>query len=266
MAHEQLTIVSIHGHTDGSATLPSITRSMRELPGARGLLISPAKPNNLPENIEWKECGSFDYRGYSTFVMHCLHTYIDTDFCLIVQDDGWVLDGNNWRDDYYTYDYIGGITHAGLVGNTLHLGFEWVNHKDPILVLNGGFSLRSKRLLEAPSKYGIVQTYSEEIHIWNEDIQFSCLKRGVFESLGFKYAPNSVAKYFSMEHIAPKFHDDMDFSKLLGHHSTSRKLIRDNEILLPMGVKSAYRELEFLYFLQSKGYILNYVSAGTYEA
>lgn len=266
MAHNQLTIVSVHGHTDGSATLPSIVRSMRELPGSKGLLISPSKPDSLPDSIEWKSCFPFDYRGYSTFIMHCLHEYIMTDFCLIVQDDGWVLDGSNWREDYYTYDYIGGITHAGLVGNTLHLGFEWTKFEYPTLVLNGGFSLRSKRFLEAPSKLGIVQNYSEEIHLWNEDIQLSCLKRGLFESLGFKYAPNEVAKYFSMEHIAPKFHDDMDFSKLLGHHSTSRKLIRDNEILLPMGIENAYREKEFLDFLQTKGYILNYVSTGSYQA
>ena len=265
MVHNQLTIVSVHGHTDGSATLPSITRSMRELPGSRGLLISPAKPSNLPDDIQWMHCFSFDYRGYSTFIMHCLHEFITTDFCLIVQDDGWVLDGTNWRDDYYTYDYIGGITHAGMVGNTLHLGFEWTKFEYPTLVLNGGFSLRSKRFLEAPSKLGIVQNYSEEIHLWNEDIQLSCLKRGLFESLGFKYAPNEVAKYFSIEHIAPKFHDDMDFSKLLGHHSTSRKLIRDNEILLPMGIEKAYRETEFLDFLQTKGYILNYVANGSYQ-
>jgi len=266
MEHNQLTIVSIHGHTDGSATLPSITRSMRELPGSKGLLISPTKPPDLPKSIQWKRCFAFDYRGYSTFVMHCLHEYIPTEFCLIVQDDGWVLDGNNWRDDYYTYDYIGGITHAGLVGNTLHLGFEWTKFEHPTLVLNGGFSLRSKYFLEAPSKFGIVQNYNEEIHLWNEDVQFSCLKRGLFESLGFKYAPNEVAKYFSIEHFAPKFHDDMDLSKLLGHHSTTRKLIKDNEIMLPMGIQNAYRETELLDFFQSKGYILNYVAAGSNQA
>ena len=266
MAHNQLTIVSVHGHTDGSSTLPSIIRSMRELPGSKGLLISPAKPHNIPDNIEWKRCFPFDYRGYSTFIMHCLYEFVETDFCLIVQDDGWVLDGNNWRDEYYDYDYIGGITHAGLVRKTLYLGFEWTEHEDPILVMNGGFSLRSRRLLEAPNKLGIVQTYSEEIHLWNEDIQLSCIKRPIFESIGLKYAPNEVAKYFSMEHIAPKFHDDMDFTKLFGHHSTSRKLIRDNEIILPVGVKDAYRETEFLSFLQSKGYILNYVPNGTYQA
>ena len=117
--HDQLTIVSAYGHGDGAATIPSISKSMKELPGSRGLLLSPQKPANLPEHIEWKQIYWLDYRGYSTFMMHCLYSFIDTEFCLVVQDDGWVLDGNNWKEDYYNYDYIGGITHAGLVGNTM---------------------------------------------------------------------------------------------------------------------------------------------------
>ena len=265
MVHDQLTIVSAYGHGDGAATIPSISKSMKELPGSRGLLLSPEKPKNLPEHIEWKQIYWLDYRGYSTFMMHCLYSFIDTEFCLVVQDDGWVLDGNNWKEDYYNYDYIGGITHAGLVGDTLHLGFTWVDKKDPVLVLNGGFSLRSKRFLEAGNKHGIAQMYSTEIHVWNEDIQLSCLRRKVFEDLGYKYAPNEVAKEFSMEHIAPVFHDDLDFSTLLGHHSTTRKLIKENEILLPVGIEDAYREKEFLEFLQSKGYVLNYVAKGSYQ-
>lgn len=266
MVHDQLTIVSAYGHGDGAVTIPSISKSMKELPGSRGLLLSIEKPKNLPEHIEWRRIYPLDYRGYSTFMMHCLYAFIDTEFCLVVQDDGWVLDGNNFKEDYYNYDYIGGITHAGLVGDTLHLGFTWVDKPNPTLVLNGGFSLRSRRFLEAPNKYGVAQMFSPEIHVWNEDIQLSCLRRHLFEELGFKYPTNQVAKHFSMEHIAPVFHDDLDFSKLLGHHSTSRKLIKENEILIAKGIEVSYRETEFLEFLQSKGYILNYVAKHSYQA
>ena len=199
-------------------------------------------------------------------MIHCLYAFIETDFCLVVQDDGWVLDGNNFKEDYYNYDYIGGITHAALVGDALHLGFGWVDKPNPIVVLNGGFSLRSREFLEAPNKFGISQMYSAEVHIWNEDVQLSCLRRYIFEELGFKIAPPEIAKEFAIEHIAPIFHDDLDFTKLLGHHSTTRKLIKENEILLPQGVQDYFRESEFLSFLQSKGYILNYVAKGSYEA
>lgn len=261
MAHHNLTIVSVHGHTNGAATIPAILKSMKELPGSKGLLLSPAKPDNLPDSIHWRQIGTLDYRSYSTFIMHCLYAFIETDYCLIVQDDGWVLDGKNWRDEYYDYDYIGGITHAGLKDNKLFLGFTWIREFDPILVLNGGFSLRSRKFLEAANKYGIAQSYSEEIHLWNEDVQLSCLKRTRFEELGFKYAPNEVAKTFSMEYVAPEFHDDLDFSKLLGHHCTSRKLIGDNTIFVPRTkdqIDGIYRESEFLDYLKSIGYDIFY--------
>lgn len=266
MEHNKLTIVSVYGHGDGSATIPSISKSIKELPGSKGLLLSIEKPKNLPDNIKWKQIQFMDYWSYSTFMIHCLYYFIETDFCLVVQDDGWVLDGNNWKEDYYNYDYIGGITHAGLVGNELYLGFNWVDKKDPIVVQNGGFSLRSKRFLEAPNKHGIAQIHSSAVHVWNEDVQLSCLRKELFESLGYKIAPKEVSKEFAIEHVAPMFHDDLDFSKLLGHHSKTRRLIKDNEIILPVGIENSYREQEFLDFLQSKGYVLNYVVQGTHQA
>jgi len=38
--HTDLTIVSVHGHTDGAAAIPSLVESMTQLPRSRGLLIS----------------------------------------------------------------------------------------------------------------------------------------------------------------------------------------------------------------------------------
>ena len=54
--HDYLTVVAIYGHNDGAVALPALRHRMRELPGARGLLISSAKPAALPTGIEWKPC------------------------------------------------------------------------------------------------------------------------------------------------------------------------------------------------------------------
>jgi hypothetical protein len=100
MEHNNLTIVSVYGHNDGSSAIFAIQKSMQELSGSRGLLLSIAKPDNLPENIEWKQIGFLDYMMYSTFVMHSLYAFIETDYCLMVQDDGWVLNGANFKPEY----------------------------------------------------------------------------------------------------------------------------------------------------------------------
>lgn len=263
MAHNDLTIVSVYGHNDGASAIPSISKSLSELPGSKGLLLSIAKPDHLPDNIEWKQIGPLSYMQYSTFVMHSLYAFIDTGFCLIVQDDGWVLNGANWKPEYYDYDYIGSLTHAALVGNELRLSFTWVDEPVRTVVLNGGFSLRSKRFLEAPNKFGIVQTPANDIRLWNEDVQLTAIKRQEFEARGIKFAPDEVCKRFSFEYAGFKIHDDLDFSQLVGHHAQSRKLVSSNHIAVSFPKEVAenfYREMNFLDYLQSTGYTVEYAA------
>ena len=260
MEHNNLTVVSVYGHNNGASAIPSILKSMKELPGSRGLLLSLIKPDNLPENIEWKEIGFLDYMMYSIFIMHSLYAFIETDYCLMVQDDGWVLNGANFKPEYYDYDYIGGACHAAMVGNQLLLQGTW-HDKFP-----RGFSLRSKRFLEAPNKLGIVHNHAQDIHLWNEDVQLSCIKRHLFAEHGMKYASEKTIRDFSLESVIPTFHDDFDFSKLLGAHSTSRKLVSETHIVVNPEVTKSYREIEFLDHLQSIGYTIEYVARNHTQA
>ena len=108
MSFADITVVGITGadsYTEG--TMYAVARSCAELPGSRGLLISPSRPQGLPENIRHQPCRPFGYLEYNLFVLYQLMYYIDTDYCLIVQNDGWVLNGQNWQDAYREYDYIG---------------------------------------------------------------------------------------------------------------------------------------------------------------
>ena len=108
MSFTDITVVGITGadsYTEG--TMYAIIRSCAELPGSRGLLISPSCPQGLPENIRHQPCRPFGYLEYNLFVLYQLMYYIETDYCLIVQNDGWVLNGQNWQDAYREYDYIG---------------------------------------------------------------------------------------------------------------------------------------------------------------
>ena len=260
MVHDQLTIVSVYGHNNGASAIPSIVRSMKELKGSKGLLISLEKPPKLPKKIAWKRCHTIDYLGYSLFMMHGLYAYIETDYCLVVQDDGWVLNGKNFKPEYYDYDYIGAPSHCAFGDGNLYLKFSWTQATEPVKVVqNGGFSLRSKRFLEACNKHGIMHLNSNEIHGWNEDAQLSAILKPVLQSYGYKYCPDEIAKYFSIEYVGLGFHEEgFNFDSLLGHHAQTRKLITDNHIAVPVDPRLSYGEFEFMNWLEHQGYTVEY--------
>lgn len=67
---------------------------------------------------------------YSEFVLKELTKYVETDYVLITQHDGFILNPSAWNEDFFNYDYLGAPWNLR----------NWV-------VGNGGFSLRSKKLL-----------------------------------------------------------------------------------------------------------------------
>jgi len=262
--HNQLTVVAIYGHNDGAGALPSLSRSLAELPGSRGLLLSVSRPEGLPGNVRWRQVDRLSYQQYSLFCMHALQNFIETDFCLVVQEDGWVLDGRNWQDEFYEYDYIGAPCHAARVGERYYSNFTWIDLPNPIIVQNGGFSLRSRKFLTTPSGNGVMYLFYKVQPFCNEDVQLTCLLRPRLEELGIRYAPVELAKRFSVEYMGPRIHGDIDFGKLLGHHAPTRKLTGEHHVSCRQSLaqaKETYRELEFLDYLQRTGYTVEYVEA-----
>jgi hypothetical protein len=119
-----------------------------------------------------------------------------------------------------------------------------------LVVQNGGFSLRSKRFLEACNVLGITHTSPDPImlkndsmkkakhwtHNWNEDVQLSGLLRPVLSSHGYKFAPLHIASKFAIEYLDPIWHKDIDFNNIIGHHAKSRILLPNNTVKVPNNV------------------------------
>ena len=70
--------------------------------------------------------------GYSKFCISDMAKHIDTSHVLIIHPDGYIQNPSAWNDEWLTYDYVGS---------------SWW-FKDGKNVGNGGFSLRSKKLLD----------------------------------------------------------------------------------------------------------------------
>lgn len=269
MEHSNLTVVAVYGHNDGSSAIASLHQSMTKLPGSKGLLISPSRPESLPWYIEHKGIFPLDYFQYSWFMMYALHSFIDTDYALVVQDDGFVIDGTNFNEDWYNYDYIGAPTHCALTADKYYFNWTWQQVDEPMhIIQNGGLSMRSKRFMQAPTKYGVINKTHNVIPFCNEDVQLTGFMRDNLQKVGMRYAPDQVAKYFSVEYCGPGYHDDFDFDKLFGCHAPTRRLVSANKLMINVTEhppETMHGEVKFLDFLQSKGYELEYFKYATAE-
>lgn len=123
---------------------------------------------------------SFDY---SNFIIKKLSKYVTTEYVLIVQLDGYILNPDAWSNDYYAYDYIGAPWASWMVGG-----------REDLCVGNGGFSFRSKKLLDLceRSSYNISDPPEEDVYICRTNKDY-------FVSNGCKFAPINLAAKFSVE-------------------------------------------------------------------
>lgn len=130
---------------------------------------------------------------YSRFCIQDLRSCFDTDFVLIVQLDGRILNPSAFSFKFFEYDYIGApwAEYIFLKKRLLKMNKDISNLN--YRVGNGGFSLRSKKLCEMTKKYS---------NLWNgenEDTFISLTLRDKLEKEGIKFAPYEVAKNFSVE-------------------------------------------------------------------
>ena len=121
-------------------------------------------------------------KDYSEFVIKDLYKHLDTDFCMIVQTDGFFVNPEAWIDDFLNYDYIGAPWRGGGVGN-------------------GGFSIRSRSLLKFVSKHPL-SSDPEFINgkgMHPEDGRICDDYRPDLEASGYTFAPTDIARKFSVE-------------------------------------------------------------------
>lgn len=115
---------------------------------------------------------------YSQFMIKELTNYFDTEYVLVIQHDGYVLNYKSWSNDFLNYDYIGATW--------------W--YKDGFNVGNGGFSLRSRRLAHICATDEIFTICHPE-----DDVICRKHRRYLQNKYELLFAPDNIAKKFSVE-------------------------------------------------------------------
>jgi hypothetical protein len=175
---QQVTLVAVSGVAI-EPTLAALEKSMNEARFAKVLFLSDREPEAVTgTGIEWRRIDPIRNRSdYSRFMLRGIADHVETTHALCVQWDGFVLDGKAWEPRFVDYDYIGAV---------------WPQFHDGHNVGNGGFSLRSKRLLEACRELPFDGSQPEDVFISRE-----C--RHALEEQGIRFAPEEIARQFSYE-------------------------------------------------------------------
>lgn len=159
----------------------ALRRSAQGIRFARSLLLT---DRGIDEpGIEVRTIAQLASRDdYSRFVLASLLDHVDTTHVLLVQWDGYALNPAAWRGDFLDYDYIGA---------------RWFWAPEGQRVGNGGFSLRSRRLLEALRDPRIVLTEAEDVTICR------AFRTLLERDHAIRFATESLADQFAFEAAYP---------------------------------------------------------------
>jgi hypothetical protein len=164
----------------------------------KAAICSLIKPSDIFD-IEWHPIGPINSKkSYSYWILKESVKHFSSEFVLVVQADGFVVNKSCWKDEFLNYDYIGApwpkdwpISEINRVGN-------------------GGFSIRSNKLMRLLSCLDYTEIdYSAEDKLISTSVDF-------LSSYGISFAPVELAAQFSLEwlceeHKCPEktfgFHD-----------------------------------------------------------
>jgi hypothetical protein len=140
---------------------------------------------------------------------------VRTSHFLVVQWDGWVLDGARWDPAWLDVDY---------------LGAPWPWHGDGLVVGNGGFSLRSADMTRwvAANPWGYPALAGE-----NEDVTLCRRYRSELQRDGFVWGSRAQAEAFSFEREPPRptfgFHGAWNWPRVLSPKRLEERLNLAND-------------------------------------
>ncbi len=142
------------------------------------LLTDKSKLTTFDSSIEYLTCPPISStQEYSEFMLRGITPYVTGSHVLVVQWDGFILHPDRWDSCFLDYDYIGAV---------------WPQFSH-VKVGNGGFSLRSVKLLKALQDPQITISHPEDFCICETNREL------LEKKFDITFAPEQIAECFSVE-------------------------------------------------------------------
>lgn len=201
--------------------------SLEQITPARTVFLTDIEIDKDPR-IECIQIPSIkNVQEYSEFIFLHLTDYFNTSHCLLVQWDGFVLNGESWNQEFLQYSYIGA---------------PWL-YSDHRNVGNGGFSLRSKILQNALAFDPLIEVSDPE------DEAVGRLYRSYLEKkYDIRFPTPELADTFSFELRTP-------ICKTFGFHGFFHEPFKETVIIQRKAAGGDVVALEpVLEYFHSRGY------------
>jgi hypothetical protein len=202
-----VTAVSVDGDGSRFEMLTKVISAMRQHLRFADIKVLSGE-REYASHCTWIKRRCTSIREYNRICLFELDSHVETEFCMIFQHDGFPMFPKNWTRDFLSVDYIGAPWEPSK-------GHDWAHEYS---VGNGGFSIRSKKLIElvklAAKKAGRKSTLN------NED-GFICLTlRDYLTQNGCTFADYPLARRFSIETLLDGEGVDL-IQGSFGFHDTS---------------------------------------------
>ena len=191
---KNITIVAIDS-LNYKLTEWAIRQTKKILPDSPVMVISDKNFYKGDKQDIYVPCDPFNRYTHSVICLQGPIQHLETDYALYIQYDGFPVDKTAWTDEFLEYDYIGA---------------PWPFHAEGQQVGNGGFSLRSRKLMELAKD---LEPHYDRGHdsFWLEDGMIGIHYRPYLESQGVRFAPVELAHRFSHEHPFGQRHKSFGF-------------------------------------------------------
>jgi hypothetical protein len=183
-----VTLVTIDGTGNDLNAIKALKYSTKDINFKSVLYLTAG--NYKPNFCKTTNIPRLSVDEYQKFCLTELTNHVDSDYIILIQSDGFIINPNVWDNDFLNYDYIGGpwpiellrgsYKYIKLVRDIEHQT-QFLSKNAGGLVGNGGFTLRSKRLLTYTQKL-----YKDEYYSIPEDNVISIILRQELENNGLK--------------------------------------------------------------------------------
>lgn len=197
-----VTLISI-ATRDVDSTARAMEYSCQGITFGDWVMVSPYRPDSLPEYMRWVHIDPFpSIDDWNKEVFYNLWKYFDTEHCLLVHNDGFVVHPESWKDEWLELDYIGSPwdidTSIAIQGG----------RDQELSRVGNSVGLRSRKLSMLPTqlnipwvKFNQTPWYAGD---YNEDTMLSCHYWKEFSAAGCKKGTLEQAIEFGREAEIPE--------------------------------------------------------------